>query len=314
MLESLRTTLLLKIAELARAQRGVISRVQLRELGCSDSWIAARVHEGVLQRVFPQVFAFGDSELTREGRWFAAVLAGGEDAALSHRSAAVFWGLMRMDTGRPDIIIAANRGLTNDDIHPHRCKLADGDVLEIDGLRVTSPMRTLIDLADVVSRSDPADAFDQALLRELYDKWPLDALLARARGRRGLKNLKRVTAELTDEGELFLSRRERQARDILVAHGVGRPSVNAAVAIGAGRYRYPDLYFAKERVDVEIDGPHHRLAHRRRKDAIRDRELGAVDVLVDRYPDTLLDTDPSGFARSVAATLDRRRAALRAAA
>jgi hypothetical protein len=312
--ESMRSALLLKIAELAREQRGVVSRAQLRALGCGDTWISARVREGVLQRVFPQVFAFGDAELTREGRWFAAVLAGGEDAALSHRSAAAFWGLIRMDAGRPDIIIAANRGLTIDDIHPHRCKLAEGDVLEIDGLRVTSPMRTLIDLADVVSQSDLADAFDQALLHELYDKGPLDELLARACGRRGLKKLKRVTAELTDEGEVFLSRRERQARDILVAHGVGRPSVNTAVAIGAGRYRYPDLYFAKERVDVEIDGPHHRLAHRRRKDAIRDRELAGVGVLVDRYPDTLLDTDPSGFARRVAATLERRRAALRAAA
>lgn len=261
----------------------------------------------MLQRVFPGVFAFGTAELTQRARWWAALLACGEGAALSHVSAALFWGLLRIREDRPHVTVRGARGREVRGIAAHRCRLRDADVVDIAGMRVTTPMRTLIDLAEVVSPALLAEAFDQAMLRGRFDGAALPRLLADAHGRRCLHPLRRVLAEIGAEPEDIRSRRERAARDLLVANGVRRPVMNGAIALGDGRYRYADLWFAEERVDIEIDGPRHRLPHRRRQDAVRDSELAGVGVLVDRYPDTILDADPSGFVRGVAALLEQRR-------
>src|SRR5213080_2878946 len=78
---------------LARRQHGVVARRQLLELGFSRQAIDHRIRRGRLHRVHNGVYAVGRPELTRHGRWMAAVLACGDGAALSHRSAAELWGI-----------------------------------------------------------------------------------------------------------------------------------------------------------------------------------------------------------------------------
>jgi predicted transcriptional regulator of viral defense system len=84
----------LAIAALAERQHGVIGHLQLRSLGLSRESIQRRVRAGRLHRVHRGVYAVGHKRLTQRGRWMAAVLAGAEDAHLSHRSAAALWGLL----------------------------------------------------------------------------------------------------------------------------------------------------------------------------------------------------------------------------
>src|SRR5579875_2328175 len=80
----------LDLASLAEAQHGVVSLGQLEELGLSESAVQKRATAGRLFRIHQGVYALTPrSLLPREGHWMAAVLAGGPDAALSHRSAAV---------------------------------------------------------------------------------------------------------------------------------------------------------------------------------------------------------------------------------
>ena len=83
------------MAALAGRQHGVVERGQLRALGLGDDAIDLRLREGRLHRVHAGVFAVGHAIVSRNGRWMAAVLAMGEGAVLSHRSAAAFWGLRR---------------------------------------------------------------------------------------------------------------------------------------------------------------------------------------------------------------------------
>ena len=75
-------------------QHGVIARAQLVQLGLTDSGIARRVRDGRLHRVHQGVYAVGHPKLTMEGRFLAAVVSCGSDAALSHASAAVLWHLL----------------------------------------------------------------------------------------------------------------------------------------------------------------------------------------------------------------------------
>src|ERR1700759_1555885 len=91
--------------QLARAQHGVLTRRDLLGLGFSADAIKHRVAAGRLHQISVGIYAVGRAELTPNGRWMAAVLACGSDAALSHRSAAELWGIARERMGRIDVSI-----------------------------------------------------------------------------------------------------------------------------------------------------------------------------------------------------------------
>src|SRR5438034_8499038 len=76
----------------------------------------------------------------------AAVLAVGEGAVLSHRAAAALWGMLPLPRGRTDVTAAAKRR-HHERVRTHRGKLDPRDTRTRDGIPVTSPERTLLDLA-----------------------------------------------------------------------------------------------------------------------------------------------------------------------
>ena len=76
------------IARIAARQHGVVRYDQLRWAGLVPSAITRRVRSGRLHRLHRGVYAVGHTDLTREGKWIAAVFACGEGAVLSHESAA----------------------------------------------------------------------------------------------------------------------------------------------------------------------------------------------------------------------------------
>src|SRR5436190_24263103 len=93
------------IAERAAAQHGTISWDQLRECGLTPQQIRYRVAIGRLHVIHYKVYAVGHDRLTQDGRWMAAVLAGGLDAALSHRSAAALWGVRPRTGGAIEVSV-----------------------------------------------------------------------------------------------------------------------------------------------------------------------------------------------------------------
>src|SRR5215211_2770942 len=85
------------ITRLASNQHGVLSAAQIASACLSPAGVTRRVRAGRLHRIHRGVYAVGHRRLSDEGRWMAAVLACGEGAVLSHRSAAALWGML----GRP---------------------------------------------------------------------------------------------------------------------------------------------------------------------------------------------------------------------
>src|SRR5690349_5849655 len=83
-----------EIWALVRRQHGVIARRQLLARGVSADAIRHRVATGRLYRLRRGVYAVGRRDVTRHGELMAAVLACGQGAVLSHRSAAELWGIL----------------------------------------------------------------------------------------------------------------------------------------------------------------------------------------------------------------------------
>src|SRR5665811_910188 len=93
------------IAAFADRQYGVVTRRQLLEAGLGREMIRRRLQTARLHRLHAGVYAAGHRVLPREGRWMAAVLAAGDDAVLSHRSAAALWGLRRADPDEVEVTV-----------------------------------------------------------------------------------------------------------------------------------------------------------------------------------------------------------------
>lgn len=125
--------------KLAKRQHGVVSRQQLLDLGLTHAAIRHRLAIGRLHRVRHGVYAVGRSELTQHGRWMAVVLACGEGAVLSHRSAGALWGLIPRCSVF-EITVPAPRHPKSRGIRVHKSnRLAPRDLSRRHRIPVTSP-------------------------------------------------------------------------------------------------------------------------------------------------------------------------------
>lgn len=135
---------------MARRQGGVVSREQLLRLGFTKSAVEHRVRTGRLHLIVRGVYAVGRPRLSREGRWMAAVLACGPNAALSHRSAAALWGFGTEHEDYIDISVRRNSEARIRGIRCHRRpSLPPSAITTRLNIPLTQPVQTFLDLATV---------------------------------------------------------------------------------------------------------------------------------------------------------------------
>jgi hypothetical protein len=173
-----------QIADLADLQHGPVTRDQLAALGLTPQHIAHRIAIGRLIRLYRGVYAVGHTRLTREGRWMAAVLACGARAALSHGDAAALWELLPARGSVIHITTPSRSGRVPDRrrVRLHRIgTLTDDERTVSTGIPVTTPARTLLDLApslrpraleDVIERMDRLSLFDLVAVRRCLGSHP----------------------------------------------------------------------------------------------------------------------------------------------
>ncbi|HWT93746.1 MAG TPA: type IV toxin-antitoxin system AbiEi family antitoxin domain-containing protein [Solirubrobacteraceae bacterium] len=282
-----------RVAALAGRQHGVISRRQLEALGIGRAAITTRVERGSLHRLYPGVYAVGHTALSPRGRWLAAVGACGPNAALSHTSAGALRGFR--DTGRAVIdVTTPDRGRKG---HPgialHRVRHLDpADVTTVDGVRVTTVARTLVDLATVL----PQDALEKAVheteVRRLLDVQAVHEAITRAPGRRTAALAALIVSPDVDKPHL-----ERLLLKIVDRAGLPRPILNAMV-----HGHEADALWPQHRLIVELDGERTHLTRKRfRTDRRRDVELLRHGIVTVRLTHDDLTT---GACRTEAALLD----------
>ena len=176
------------IAGLAARQHGVVARRQLVELGLGRRAIGNRIDAGRLHPIHRGVYAVGHRPRTSEAAWMAAVLVA-DGAVLSHRSAAALWGIRRND--RTAVEITVPRALKRRArLEIHQARLQPDEITTHNGIPVTTPARTLLDLAAVVSPHHLERAATEAEIRRLGSPTSLDALVARYPARAGTRAIR----------------------------------------------------------------------------------------------------------------------------
>src|SRR3954462_2225084 len=141
--------------DLVAGQQEVVTRRQLRDFGWSDRAIDLQIGR-LLHRLHRGVFAVGHARMSAHRRWRAALLACGPGATLSHASAAAFWGFVPRDYETHVSVPGRHPKHTGITVH-ERSWMPRPQFR--DGLRVSDPIDTLIDLA----HAWPEDRLERAL-------------------------------------------------------------------------------------------------------------------------------------------------------
>jgi very-short-patch-repair endonuclease len=224
---------------------GITTREQLLNAGLSSQTIQRWIADGRLIRVYQGVYALGHLPPSPHAKTMAALLACGPTAVLSHRSAAKLWGLIRYDG---PIEVTAHNTRRRPGIIVHRHRLTDHDITHHWGIPVTTPARTLTDLAHVLAPDTLTRAINDARLRNLLNLDDLPAKLRKDQTARPTRST------FEDTFLRFLDR-----------HHLPRPEVNAHVA----GYEV-DMLWRPQRLIAELDGYNtheHRFEQDREKDA-----------------------------------------------
>jgi very-short-patch-repair endonuclease len=289
------------LAELARRQHGVVARRQLTDLGLATGAVNVRVVNGRLHLLHRGVYAVGHTMLSDKGRWMAAILAAGPGAVLSHTVAAALWEMRPWRDRGLHVTTRAQR--TRPGIRFHCSPLPADELTVHDGIPVTSPARTLFDLAGVVSLEQLRRAVNEAEIRRLWDAISLADLLDRHPRRPGAAAVRAVIA--TPGAGVTRSALEELFLGLLDDTRLLRPETNVALWIG-GRFIEVDCLWREQRVIVELDGYEtHRTRTAYENDRARDRMLTAAGWHVMRVTWRQLHKEPEAIVRDLRALLMR---------
>lgn len=295
-----------KTWELAARQHGIVTRKQLLALGFGRRSIQHRVERGRLFPVSLGIYAVGWPTLNQKRRWMAAVMAGGEGAALSHRSAATLWEIGSEEDGRIDVSVRRRCELRRPGIQFHgRPSLRAEDILYRDDIPTTSPSQTLLDLATELDPVPLERAVNDADKRGLIDPEALRDELVRFQGEFGVRPLRRLLDKLFFR--LSDSDLEIYFRQIVRSAQLPMPLSKQRVNDFEVDFFWPELGLV-----VETDGlRYHRTPSAQTRDARRDRAHIMAGMTPLRFTHWEVRYEPARVRTALTKTIDLLRHRIR---
>jgi very-short-patch-repair endonuclease len=265
-----------------------------------DSWVKRRL----LHPVFRGVYLVGH-RVAPAGAWeMAAVLATGDGAVVSHSSAAHLWALLPYPAQpRPiHITVHGRQPSQRPGIRLHRVRsLHRRDVRTFERIPITTPARTILDLAG----SEPHRVFERALAeayaRRLVTDGHLEAVLDRNAHRPGAAVLRAV---LASEAGPAWTRSEAEERFLSLIKTAGLPTPETNIRIAGHEV---DFLWREHRLVVEVDGyAFHSSRAAFERDRLRDAELQANGLRVIRITWRQIADHPGEMLGRLLGALDSR--------
>jgi very-short-patch-repair endonuclease len=303
---------------LARAQHGVVTRRQLLALDLTTSGVEHRLARGRLHLVARGVYAVGRPTLTLNGRRMAAILACGGDVdqagevqlrpwrcsppavVLSHDSAAALLTIGNEPTSRFEVstVLESRSRLPGIKVH-RRSGLREGWCGFYEGIPVTSPVQTLIDLATRHGRPAMERSLNEADKLGLVRTDDLRKALDDHPGEPGVARLRLII----DRRTFRYTRTELERAFIPLARTAGLPLPRTSVYVTGHEvdFHFPDLGLV-----VETDGlTYHRTPAEQAKDRERDQDHTAAGLTPLRFTHGQIKFEPDHVVRILRATASR---------
>lgn len=251
----------LRLAAVSAAQAGAVLRRQALAAGISDDEISRRIRSGAwtaIRRgayVERSAWLAMDEAARHRARVHAVVANLAGPVVVSHTSAAVMlglptWGLdmSTVHVTRPPAVSTR----TEAGVWHHSAQLSDDEVIEIDGIAITHPARTVVDTARVTDFEPSVVVADAALRTDLTTDRELLATVDHMRDWPGARNAGRVVEFADGRAE---SVGESRGRVCLDAGGLPRPDLQVVITdYSDGWAARVDFLFVEHRTIGEFDG------------------------------------------------------------
>jgi hypothetical protein len=223
------------------------------------------------RRLFPDIYLNRESDLTPVVLAKAGWLWSGRQSVVAGPYAAALHGAGWVSTDEPVDLLYGNRS-TPAGIKAHGDRIsAENEIVAIEGVSVTSPLRTALDIGCWYPIALAVPILDALSAATQFDPLEAQALLDLHPGRRGIRNARRALP-MIDAGAQ--SPREAWLRLLLIAGGLPRPQTQIPVRDDSGRIvAYLDMGWEDLMVAVEYDGEQHRTDRRQYTWDVRRLEL-----------------------------------------
>jgi hypothetical protein len=299
-----------RLAAIAERRHSVVSHAQARSCGLTQDQIDHRVSSGVLVRVYRGVYRMPGAPLSYEGQVLAAVVAGGRGARASFTTAARLFAVEGLITPDIHVTVPTGRRVRIPGVAVHESK-DDRDVRRLGVIPVTSPARTLLDIAGIVHPATLEDALDDLWRRDLVTIARCLDLLAQLGKHRGNKVLRALLNERTGKRPSG-SGRENVVRRLIVAAGLPAPDTQVPIFSSSGRFiARPDLAYPDAKLYIEFDSTRwHATEESLARDHLRHNRLAAEGWLPFVVDENQLKHHRTELVESFNRALTERRAAM----
>ncbi|MGI8517001.1 MAG: type IV toxin-antitoxin system AbiEi family antitoxin domain-containing protein [Acidimicrobiia bacterium] len=264
----------LRLTAVASSQHGVFSRTQALESGVTSTMLTRRTRNGALARPYEGVYVISGSAGTWERAVSAAVLGAGDGAAASHATACHLLDLAR----RPrniEVSVPRDARPPRDFVIHRSTDLIESDVWIKNGIRCTTPARTLVDVGIPWGDGFAARCLDEAVRREMVTIQAVAGVLHRVarKGRNGVGPMRRVLIErvsVITEGVM-----EDEFLRIMKAAGVDLPECQVYIHRIGGRFiARVDFIYRTIKLVIALDGEaYHSDSKSFRRDRRQQNEL-----------------------------------------
>ena len=186
------------LARSARRQRGVFTLAQAAACSIPQRTVEQRVSAGVYEVLHPCVYGYSGAEPTWERGVLAGVLSTSQPAAASHETAAFLWGMTSRRPKQIEVVTRRHQRPKRSTFTVHESKdLLASDIVDVDGIPVTTAVRTVVDLGASAPPWLVERCLDSALRRELFTAWQVRCFIARVArpGRNGVGTIRPLIEE-----------------------------------------------------------------------------------------------------------------------
>jgi len=244
-----------QLLRIASDQFGLFTRAQAHRCGLTDRMLQRRVRAATVEQVARHVYRVAGTNSSWRQSLLMACLAGGEHCVASHRSAAILHGFDSF-RGRPvEVTVPRSVRFKYADAVVHQSlDLEMSDVTAVDGISVTTPTRTLIDLGAVALWPRVEEAFDGAERDQLASTSAVRQRHAEVRrqGRRGVGPMAIVLDHRLDVPPKYVI--ERRFLRLLEGASLPLPQCQYPVLRPSGQMAFIDAAYPDLRLAIELDG------------------------------------------------------------
>lgn len=294
-----------KLLQVAADQHGVFSADQAESFGVGRSTVHGRVRRGQYRRLHDNVYAIGGAPMSWRQEVVGLVLSVPNLAAASHRTAAHIWDLTSLEPVRTEVVTVRHKRVRRRHPQVHESKdLEPRDVVTVDGIPTTTPVRTIVDLGASASPAFVERCLDTGLRTGQFlldDVARYIRRVARS-GRNGIGTIRPLVQERSGWSSLSESALEDLFIRLVSHSGLPTPVQQHRVMDGDRVVARADFAYPDRQILIELDGEQF---HMDRETFQRDREkqnlAHALGWTVYRFTWRQLQDNPS----SVLAVLTR---------